>query len=135
MKLAYVDTSCLVAIAFGESGSTQLARSLHSYDELLSSSLLEAELRSALRRESVAVDPGNLLGGISWVHPDRPLTAEIKRILEVDYLRGADLWHLAVALFVAPNCELDFLSLAARQLDVSRGLGFGSQTTTQNAEK
>ncbi len=125
MKAAYVDTSCLVAIAFGERGSAQLARSLRSYDDLLSSNLLEAELRSALRREKVTVDPADLLAGVSWVHPDRPLTAEMTTILEVDYLGGADLWHLAVALFVDPRREIDFLSLDARQRDISRRLGFG----------
>jgi predicted nucleic acid-binding protein len=125
MKAAYVDTSCLVAIAFAESGSTRLARSLRSYDDLLSSNLLEAELRSALRRENVTADSSELLAGISWVYPDRPLTGEIGRVLEVNYVRGADLWHLAVALFIDPRCEIDFLSLDDRQREISRRLGFG----------
>lgn len=124
MKAAYVDTSCLVAIAFDEPGSRPLARSLQSYDEIISSTFLEAELRSALRREKIANDPADLLAGVSWVHPDRPLTPEIKRILEVSYLRGADLWHLAVALFVAPTFQIDFLTLDRQQSELSARLGF-----------
>jgi hypothetical protein len=61
---------------------------------------------------------------ISWVYPDRPLTAEIAAILDTGYVRGADLWHLAVALFVDPSREIDFLSLDVRQLEISRRLGF-----------
>ncbi|HYM61855.1 MAG TPA: PIN domain-containing protein [Thermoanaerobaculia bacterium] len=125
MKAAYVDTSYLVAITFAESGSARLVKSLDSYDDLLSSNLLEAELRLALHREKVMADPSDMLAGLSWVYPDRPLTKEIARVLAVDYVRGADLWHLAVALFIDPSCEVDFLSLDNRQREISRRLGFG----------
>jgi predicted nucleic acid-binding protein len=127
MKVAYVDSSCLVAIAFGEASAAGVRRSLLAYDELFSSNLLEAELRSALSREKVTADPSDLLSGISWVYPDRPLTAEISRILDAGYVRGADLWHLAVALFFDPACEIDFLTLDVQQLDVSRRAGFGKR--------
>jgi hypothetical protein len=127
MKAAYVDTSCLVAIAFGEKGSARVRQSLLVYDELLSSNLLEAELRSAFRREKNTDDPGDLISGISWVYPDRPLTAEIATILDKGYVRGADLWHLAVALFVDPNREIDFVSLDVQQLEISRRVGFGGR--------
>ena len=43
MKVAYVDTSCLVAVTFGESGGVALTRRLRSFDELVSANLLEAE--------------------------------------------------------------------------------------------
>lgn len=125
MKAAYVDTSCLVAIAFGEAGSTRLARTLRSYVELFSSNLLEAELRSALRREEIDGDPNDLLAMVSWVHPHRPLTGEMEAILAVSYLRGADLWHLAVALSLAPTLAIDFLTLDSRQREASELVGFG----------
>ena len=125
MKAAYLDTSCLVAIAFGEAGASRVARSLDTYDLLLSSNLLEAELRSALRREELETDPATLLSGISWVFPDRSLGAEIAAVLDTGYVRGADLWHLAVALFVSPKRELDFLTLDLRQRELSDQLGFG----------
>jgi predicted nucleic acid-binding protein len=125
MKTAYVDTSCLVAVAFGEAGSARLAKSLRSYDRLLASNLLEAELRSVFQRERIAREPTELLSAISWVHPDRTLSAEMTAILSIGYVRGADLWHLAVALFLDPKREIDFMTLDKRQRDVSRKLGFG----------
>jgi predicted nucleic acid-binding protein len=125
MKTAYVDTSYLVALAFGERGSARLAKSIQAYDRLLASNLVEAELRSALQRERVTTDPAGLLSGITWAHPDRTLGAEMLTILAAGYVRGADLWHLAVALFIDPEREIDFLTLDERQGAVSRKLGFG----------
>jgi predicted nucleic acid-binding protein len=125
MKTAYVDTSYLVALALGERGSTRLAKSLKAYDRLLASNLLEAELRSALHRERVTADPADLLSAITWAHPDRTLSAEMSTILDAGHVRGADLWHLAVALFIDPEREIDFLTLDERQRGVSRKLEFG----------
>ena len=124
MKLGYVDTSCLVAIAFGERGATSLSRRLNEFDELVSSNLLEAELRAAFARERVDTPPG-LVDALSWVMPDRPLHAEIARVLAAGYVRGADCWHLATALYLAPEPdEMTFLTLDARQGGAARALGF-----------
>ena len=54
MKATYVDSSCLVAIAFGEEGAEELTARLEQFDLLVSSNLLEAELRAALCREGFA---------------------------------------------------------------------------------
>ncbi len=125
MKLAYVDTSCLVAVAFDEPGARQVARRLARFDRLLSSNLLEAELRAALLRERVSDDGRQLLAGITWVLPNRPLTREIDQIARIGYLKGADLWHLACALFLAPEAgDLTFVTLDRRQGDVAARLGF-----------
>lgn len=94
MTVAYLDTSCLVAVAFSEPGARALARRLEGYDELGSSNVLEAEFRSASAREGFA-GGSDTLEGVSWVLPDRRLTAEIDRVLAVRQSRGADLWHLA----------------------------------------
>jgi uncharacterized protein with PIN domain len=94
VNVAYVDTSCLVAIAFAEPGYKVLASRLDRFDQLFASNLLEAELRASFRREKVNADP-TLLDRLSWVLPDRALTAEIEAVLEVGHLRGADAWHLA----------------------------------------
>jgi predicted nucleic acid-binding protein len=119
----YVDTSTLVALAFGERGATRIARRLESAAAVYSSNLLEAEFRSVLVREGV--EPGALLEPIRWVVPDRPLSREFERVLESGYVRGADLWHLACALFVEPQpLELVFLTLDKRQRAVARSLGF-----------
>ena len=124
MTAAYVDTSCFVTIAFGEKGSRALARRLAEFDVLIAANLLEAEFRGALLREEA--DPTTtFLDGITWVLPDRPLSSEIGRVLSVGYLRGADLWHVACALYLADDpAELPFLTLDERQRAVAGGLGF-----------
>jgi len=121
---AYVDTSYSVAIAFAEAGHQALIRRLGSVDGIFSSPLLEAELRAALTREGVSSEAG-ILHSVSWVLPSRPLSLEIGRVLSTGYLRGADLWHLASALYLSPNSsELLFLSSDKRQNQVARALGF-----------
>lgn len=125
MRIGYLDTSCLVAIAFDEPGSRRLAKRLLQYDELVSSNLLESEFRSALHREGVMDGADRLLSGLAWVLPDRPLGLEIQRILTVQYLRGADLWHLATALFLAETpTDVDFLTLDADQGAAAAALEF-----------
>jgi predicted nucleic acid-binding protein len=124
VKVGYLDTSCLVAIAFDEPGSRRLARRLLGYDELVSSNLLEAEFRAALHREGVG-DGTGLLSGLAWILPDRPLSLDIQRALAVQYLRGADLWHLATALFLAETpSDVDFLTLDSDQAAAAAALGF-----------
>lgn len=125
MRIAYVDASCLVAIALGEPGSPELARRLETFDRLLSSNLLEAELRSALAREGVTADPAPLLDAIEWILPDRPIGAELSEVLAAGYLRGADAWHLACALMLRRELPaLEFLSLDRRQAELANALGF-----------
>jgi hypothetical protein len=124
MAAAYVDTSCLVTIALGERGAAGAKRLLEDFDEWISSNLLEAEFRAALTREGVAFDVG-LLGGIGWVFPDRPLRAEIGRVLSTAYVRGADCWHLATALYVTDGkADMAFLTLDERQRGAALALGF-----------
>jgi hypothetical protein len=53
------------------------------------------------------------------------LTDEISRVLSAGYLRGADLWHVACALYLEPEPdELVFLTLDASQKAVAAKLGF-----------
>ncbi len=124
MSVAYVDTSCLVAIAFGERGAAAVERHLREYDELVSSNFLEAELRSAFKRESVEF-AANTLANLSWLIPDRPLTDEIERVLEAGYVCGADCWHLASALYLTSDpASISFLTLDEPQKKVAKDLGF-----------
>lgn len=124
MKAAFVDSSALVALALGEKTARSLAKLLAGYDQLLASTLLEAELRAALRREGVDDPPERLLAALRWIHPPRPLSAELRRVLAAGALRGADAWHLASALFVAQPAGMDLLTLDERQGEVARRLGF-----------
>lgn len=126
MKLAYVDTSCLVAIAFGEPGAVQLGERLERYDRRFASNLLEAELRSAFLREGVDGSTETLLSWMTWVYPSRPLSREYARIARAGYLKSADIWHLAHALYLAPDgAGLDFLTLDERQRQVASSVGLG----------
>lgn len=125
--IAYLDTSYLVAAAFGERAARRLAGRLNRYDRLLASNLLEAEFRSTLVRERVAGDADLWLSAIAWVHPDRPLTAELRRIAAAGALAGSGMWHLAHALYLAPDGkELDFLTLDRRQQEIASALGFST---------
>ena len=124
MKVAYVDTSCLVAVIFGESGGVALTRRLRSFDELVSANLLEAELRATFVRERIPAN-SSFSFSISWILPDRPLTDEIARVLNAGYLRGADSWHLATALYLAEEPgAISFITADERQGAVARTLGF-----------
>ena len=124
MSAAYVDTSALVAVAFGERGAAALASRLGTFPRLLSSNLLEAEIRAACSRERVAVSE-RLLANLEWVLPDRPLGQEITAVLAAGYLRGADLWHVAAALYVAPAPgDMTFITRDRRQRTVAAALGF-----------
>jgi predicted nucleic acid-binding protein len=125
MTVAYVDTSCIVAVTFEEPGGREIAAELGRFEALLSSNLLEAELRAALLREKVESEIREQLAVIHWVLPDRPLSEEIQRVGKVGYLKGADLWHLACALFLAGKPQnVTFASLDRRQRKVAEGLGF-----------
>lgn len=124
MSVAYVDTSCLVAIAFGESGATALGRRLKAFDELVSSNLLEAELMASFARERVPPPP-ELPVALSWILPDRPLHEEIDQVLAAGYVRGADCWHLATALYLAEDpSTMSFVTADDRQRQIARSLGF-----------
>jgi hypothetical protein len=114
----------LVAVAFGETEGLALANRLRTFSRLLSANLLEAELRAVFARERLSFRP-HLLAPIAWVLPDRPLAAEMSAALTAGYLRGADLWHVATALYVAPHPDqLVFVTLDDRQRTVAASLEF-----------
>lgn len=124
MSIAYVDTSVLTAIAFDEPGAAALARKLDEFARLISSNLLEAELRAAFARENLLFQE-SAIAGIEWILPDRTLAPEFAAVLDTGYLRGADLWHVAAALYVFPQSGgLSFATLDARQSAVAEALGF-----------
>lgn len=125
MKIGYVDSSCLISIALGEPGSRELEARLSRIERLFSSNLLEAELKSALAREGTLGRIRNLLAWVNWVYPRRRLTPEMDQILGIGILKGADLWHLACALFMRPRVEIThFLSLDDKQSKIAKSLGF-----------
>jgi predicted nucleic acid-binding protein len=66
------------------------------------------------------------LAGISLVPAARSLRLEIAQVLTAGYLRGADCWHLATALYVVGDdpAALTFMTLDDRQAAVASKLGF-----------
>ena len=128
MKVAYVDTSFLLALAFDEPGADKLRNQFRQYDRLYSSNLLEAELRASFARHGIVQEKATLLTWIAWVWPSRPLTLEFERALKAGLLKGADLWHVACALYLEPEGKgLAFITLDQRQREVAARLGFESQ--------
>jgi hypothetical protein len=124
VKIAVVDSSCVVAIVFGERAGVAMQKRLEDFDRLFAAPLLEAELLCALRRESLS-DLDVDLSAFQWILPSRPLSDEVRRVLAAGYVRGADCWHLASALFLSPEpSEATFLTLDQAQRKVARTLGF-----------
>lgn len=124
MTIGYADTSAIIAVAFREPGWFAVEQRLRGLSPTTSSHLLEAELRAAYARNNLRFDP-RYIAEIEWIVPVRPLSAEISAVLEVGYLRGADLWHVAAALYAARDPrEMTFVALDARQRAVAAALGF-----------
>lgn len=124
MARAFVDTSFLLSLALGQRAGRAARFRIESFDTVFASRFLEAEYLCAFRRESV--NPvRDLLRTIEWVDSTVSLATEISRVLDAGYLRGADCWHLATALSIAPDpTDWTFLTLDTRQSDVAQALGF-----------
>ena len=124
MSIAYVDTSAIASVVLKDDGWEAVAHTIASFSSLVSSNLLEAELRSACRRERLPFTD-DLTRGISWVIPNRSLGSEFEMALDVGYVRGADLWHIATALYMPYDPpSVSFLSLDQQQRTVAAALGF-----------
>ncbi|MCU0633736.1 MAG: PIN domain-containing protein [Gemmatimonadaceae bacterium] len=124
MATAYVDSSVLLAITLLEPSGPDAISRMKTFDTVVAANLVEAEVRATWARESTDGDTP-LLDRLEWTSIDRPLSAEIGRVLAAGYVRGAACWHLATALYLDPTAEsLTFLTLDARQRAVAEALGF-----------
>jgi predicted nucleic acid-binding protein len=129
VSAAYLDSSFLVAILLGEPRSRSLQTTLGRFDDFFAGDLLVAEVLATAARERIPLERvAPALESIDLVLPDRSLEAEKREVLERGRLRGADLWHLACALYVAGEGRdaLAFLSRDAPQRDLARRLGFSA---------
>lgn len=127
MQVAYVDTSVVVSLLFERSkNNAEFLKIMNHADEVLSSNLMEAELLSVLRRDRLNFSEAlNFLAGISLVLPDRSLLAELGRVFAAGYVRGADAFHLACALYLDPQVsDLVFLTVDKKQDSVAAKIGF-----------
>ena len=126
MIATYVDASCLLSVALTERGWAAVEQRLNAFTDLFASNLLEVEFRAACARERVPPDT-RLLTRVRWVLPTRPLTEEIATVLATGrFLRGADAWHVACALYLvrAGAALATFLTLDERQRSAAQRLGF-----------
>lgn len=121
---AFLDSSAVVALFLGESAMERVSAALGPVRRAIATPLLEAEVRAVAARERMPAD-ADLFWWLDWIAPTRSLEPEISRVLTAGLLRGADCWHLAVALSITPDPgQLIFLTLDERQRDVARTLGF-----------
>ena len=122
---AYIDASLLIHVRFEEAGR-RAERRIDAYDRLFSAELLLAEMLAFARREDIErSDVLAAVTGVSWIVPDRSLAAELARVIECGYARGADLWHLACACYLSPVPErIAFLTRDFSQQQIATRLGF-----------
>ena len=125
MKVGYLDSSVVLGLIFEEPGHERVRDRIEGFPRLFSSNLLEAEVRSAVQREGISDSQlAGFLARFDWVHPNRPLTLEILDVLAAGLLRGADLWHLACALYLrGAHDHVELVSLDQRQVEVAGRLG------------
>ena len=114
MSTAYLDTSVLIAIETCQPDSHIYEEELGRFERLVSSTLLEAEYWSVCMREQRS--PSDFrLNKISWIIPSRPLTRELNKVLATGYLRGADLCHVATAVYAERIAETNFMVIENSQ--------------------
>ncbi|MGH7730275.1 MAG: PIN domain-containing protein [Candidatus Eiseniibacteriota bacterium] len=129
MSAAYLDSSFLLAIILGEPRARSMQRLLERFDDVLAGDLLVAEVLATAAREDLTLELlAPAIEAIDLVLPDRSLEPEMIEILRHGRLRGADLWHLACALYVAGDTreDLSFLSRDGSQRRLARQLGFAT---------
>ena len=129
MTEAYLDTSFFLAIAFDEPEALTLVGILRRFERVYAGDLVVAEALAAATR--LGIDAATVLAAmrsILLVFPTRSLNAEVGHALQFGALRGADVWHLAAALFIARRArgELAFLSRDRAQRAIAGRLGFAT---------
>lgn len=127
MKIAYIDSSYFIAVIFGENNSTQYSKFISRFDNVVSSVLLEAEVLSTAKREQLPLqEVENLLSVVRFLHIEGSLRPYLRKVFECGYLRGADAFHVASALWCseARTTDMHFLTLDKNQASIADILGF-----------
>lgn len=120
----YVDSSALLGLILGD--QSVVSRELLEEQQVVGSYLIEAEVFSACTRESYEIQMAvELLERITLISPVRSLRPEYNLIFQSGYLKGADAFHLACALFLDPTCKnLTFVTADKPQAVIAKKLGF-----------
>lgn len=126
MQALYIDSSALMALLFKQSDHINIKKIMINANELISSNLIIAECFSACTREKFdKILCWEFLQEISMVIPESKLQLELEKVFHCGYLRGANAYHLACALYLDNNTqELGFLSRDQNQCLVAQQLGF-----------
>ncbi|MBN2717799.1 MAG: PIN domain-containing protein [Deltaproteobacteria bacterium] len=125
MKIGYIDTSVLVAMAFDDAGGSFIGRFVKTFDRLYSSSLLEAEFFSAAAKENRLDDARQFIRPVRFIYPDTNLTDYHEQVLKKGNVEGSALHHLSCALYLFQQpAEVFFLSLHPTQSSLAAALGF-----------
>ena len=127
--ITYIDSSAVVGKLLGDGIHPALIKPDNKL-RLYSSPLLYSEVAAVARREGVALKEVDIITrGIEWVIPASQLKHEVAQVLAVGYARGADLFHLATALWLAGSNvkELRFITLDVPQQELAGKLGFNMQ--------
>ena len=128
--MAYVDPSALTPAIFGEQPEETRIR-LERFPILVSSTLLDAELRATFRHWTQPFSPSLASVIDRWVLPNHRLDEEIAAISEITSLPALPLWHLACAMYfqqrqslTGRQFRLAFITLDEQQETAARELGF-----------
>ena len=115
---------------FGEQPEETRIR-LERFPILVSSTLLDAELRATFRHWPQSFSPSLVSVIDRWVTPNRRLDEEIAAISEIASLPATPLWHLANAMYFQQRLSLTsrqfrlaFITLDEQQETAARELGF-----------
>ena len=128
--LAYVDPSAVTPLISGDLPVETRIR-LERFPILVSSTLLDAELRAAFQDEQQTYSPSlaSVIG--RWVLPNRRLDEELATVSEIVALPALPLWHLASAMYLQQRQSLTgrqyrlaFITLDEQQETAARELGF-----------
>lgn len=123
----YVDSSVILALLFEETKSSQYRKLLQgNRRQVFSSSLLEAEVYAAAKREGVPLEvAAGFVDLVSLVFPEESLQRQYLKIFQQGYCRGADAYHLATALYLDHEGKnLVFVTADRIQAVVARAIGF-----------
>lgn len=121
----YLDSSVVISRLFKEPVNFKWSKLKGK--TLFSSTLLYYEVMAASKREGVSLKDANaLIASVNIISPPHILVGEVKRVLSVGYLRGADLAHVATALWISRDepSNLYFLSFDNAQMKLAGELGF-----------
>ena len=128
--MAYVDPSALTPLIFGELPEETHIR-LERFPMLVSSTLLDAELRAGFQDERRTYSPSIASVIDRWVLPNRRLDEELATISEIVSLPALPLWHLASAMYfqqrqslTGRQFRLAFITLDEQQETAASELGF-----------